>query len=248
MSQPTDDLGMKVMTGEWRYLAMFNYLIDPTVLAPYVPAGTTLDTWHGECLISVVGLRFLSLKVLGVPAPLHRNFPQVNLRFYVKRERGSEVRHGARFIQEFVRLPTMAYTARLVMNEPLTALPMQSSAPERAGQTPGLVAYAWRHHRHWNHIAVRPVGGPLDVPDDSLEQFVIERFWGYTPQRDGGTLEYGVRHPRWRTWRVAEPEFECDVAGLYGPQFVEALSAPPRAVFLAEGSPVAMFMPHRLPT
>ncbi len=246
MSQSNDDPGMKVMTGEWRYLAMFNYRIDPQVLAPYVPAGAALDTWHGECLISVVGLRFLSLAALGVPVPLHRNFPQVNLRFYVRTERDGEVRHGARFLQEFVPLPTMAYTAKLVMNEPLTALPMQSTAPTEGGAVPGRVAYAWQSGTRWNHIAVRPTGSLLPVADDSLEQFVIERFWGYTPQRDGGTLEYGVRHPRWRVWRVAEPEFEVDVAHLYGPEFVEALSAPPRSVFLAEGSPVAIFMPHRI--
>jgi|GEM_PF-4971877 len=33
-------------------------------------------------------------------------------------------------------------------------------------------------------------------------------------------------------------KFEADVATLYGPQFVETLSAPPTSAFIAEGSRV----------
>ena len=47
------------LTASWRYLAMLNFRIDPDVLRPYVPAGTELDTWHGDTLVSVVGFRFL---------------------------------------------------------------------------------------------------------------------------------------------------------------------------------------------
>ncbi|PYP76138.1 MAG: hypothetical protein DMD35_19610, partial [Gemmatimonadetes bacterium] len=30
------------LTGQWRYLAMLNYRIDPALLEPLVPRGTTL--------------------------------------------------------------------------------------------------------------------------------------------------------------------------------------------------------------
>src|SRR5688572_13158966 len=43
-----------------------------------------------------------------------------------------------------------------------------------------------------------------------------EHYWGYSAQRDGGTVEYRVEHPRWRVWQVKEARFDCDVAAIYG--------------------------------
>lgn len=234
------------MTGEWRYLAILNYRIDPSVLRPYVPAGTELDTWNGETLVSVVGFRFLRTRVLGIPVPFHRDFPEVNLRFYVRYAEGGEVRRGVTFVREIVPRPTIAYTARLLYNEPYVALPMQARAPKREGQVPGRVGYAWRAKSGWNHVAVRPVGEPQPLRDGSEEQFITEHYWGYTSQRDGGTTEYQVAHPRWRVWQGSEPELVCDVAALYGPQFVAALSAVPTSAFIAEGSDIAVYMPRRI--
>src|SRR5919199_3954177 len=89
------------LTAEWRYLVMLNYDVPPAVLAPLVPAGTTLDLWRGRALVSVVGFRFLATRVLGVPVPFHRDFDEVNLRFYVRRELpGGEVRRGVTFVRE----------------------------------------------------------------------------------------------------------------------------------------------------
>ncbi len=80
------------LTAEWRYLVMLNYEVDRRALAPLVPAGTALDLWRGHALVSVVGFRFLDTRVLGVPVPLHRDFDEVNLRFYVRSSGAGEVR------------------------------------------------------------------------------------------------------------------------------------------------------------
>src|SRR5262245_39794234 len=88
------------LTAEWRYLAMLNYEVDPAVLTPYVPAGTELDNWSGKTYISLVGFLFLRTKVLGVSVPLHQNFEEVNLRFYVRRSAQGELRRGVVFIKE----------------------------------------------------------------------------------------------------------------------------------------------------
>ncbi len=73
------------LTAEWRHLAMLSYEIDPELLQPLVPRGTDLDTWQGRTYVSVVGFLFLRTRVLGIPVPFHRNFEEVNLRFYVRR-------------------------------------------------------------------------------------------------------------------------------------------------------------------
>ena len=51
----------------------------------YLPNGVELDFWDGKCLISVVGFMFLNTQLLGISVPFHRNFEEVNLRFYVKK-------------------------------------------------------------------------------------------------------------------------------------------------------------------
>ena len=43
------------LTAEWKHLAILNYEIEPSALAPFVPAGTELDLWEGKIFVSVVG-------------------------------------------------------------------------------------------------------------------------------------------------------------------------------------------------
>jgi uncharacterized protein len=234
------------LTAQWRYLAMLNYRIAPSVLAPYVPAGTALDLWRGEALVSVVGFRFLDTRLLGLPVPLHRDFEEVNLRFYVRAVHESEVRRGVTFIRELVPRRLIALVARLTYNEPYLALPMRSVAPAAPTEAPGPVEYAWRNPRQWNRLAVQPSGPPMPLAPDSEAEFVAARHWGYTRQRDGGTVEYEVVHPRWRVWPVERAVLECDVAGLYGAQFVDALAGAPSSAHLADGSAVTVFRPQRL--
>ena len=59
-------------------------------------------------------------------------------------------------------------------------------------------------------------------------------------QRDGSTVEYQVEHPPWRVWRATDPTFQCDVAALYGGEFVSTLCGAPSSCFLAEGSEIVV--------
>jgi hypothetical protein len=83
------------------------------------------------------------------------------------------------------------------------------------------------------------------VPGSEAE-FIAEHYWGYTLQRNGSTVEYQVAHPSWRVWQASAPSFNADVCGLYGAAFEAPLSAPPRSLFVAEGSPVTVYRPTRL--
>ena len=83
------------LTATWQHLAMLNYEVDARLLAPFVPAGTELDRWRAKVFVSLVGFRFLKTKLFGLLSiPLHANFEEVNLRFYVRRQAGSEIRRG----------------------------------------------------------------------------------------------------------------------------------------------------------
>lgn len=231
------------LTAEWRHLAMLNYDVPPTLLRPLVPAGTELDTWGGDTLVSMVGFRFLHTRVLGIPVPGHRNFDEINLRFYVRRRAEDGTwRRGVVFVREFVPRRAIAAVARWAYNEPYTAVPMrhelEMEGAEKGG--PGRAKYSWQLAGRWHHLEVTTRGRPA-VPDPASEAaFITEHYWGYTAQRDGGCREYRVAHPGWRVWEAAGATFDCDVKSVYGADFAEWLSARPRSAFLAEGSAVTV--------
>src|SRR5436189_6055749 len=104
------------LTAEWRHLALLNYAIEPSILAPLVPKGTELDSWHGTTFVSVVGFLFENTRVFGIPIPLHRNFEEVNLRFYVRRKGPEGWRRGVVFIREIVPRGAIANAARAFYN------------------------------------------------------------------------------------------------------------------------------------
>jgi uncharacterized protein YqjF (DUF2071 family) len=230
------------LTAEWRDLVMLNFEIDPVILAPLVPAGVELDTWQDRHFVSIVGFLFRDTRVRGLPIPFHVNFEEVNLRFYVRRHVGGETRRAVVFIKEVVPRWAIAQAARLLYNEPYVALPMDHKIVNGQGRT---ITYRFRQ-RMWNTIMARVEGQPAIPAADSEASFIIEHYWGYTAQRDGGTLEYRVEHPPWRVWLARDAFFTCGVEELYGPAFAAALARPPDSAFVAEGSPVAVYPGARL--
>lgn len=237
------------LTASWRYLAMLNYEVPAPLLHPLVPAGTELDAFGNTTLASMVGFRFLDTRILGFSIPRHRDFDEVNLRFYVRRrDEGGGWRRAVVFVREFVPRFAIAVAARSLYNEPYTAVPMRHELEmEHAlnGQ-PGLAAYAWRLAGRWHRLELRTRGRPA-LPDPSSEAaFITEHYWGYTAQRDGGTKEYRVEHPAWLVWEAEGARFDCDVTSVYGAGFAECLRGPPRSAFLADGSAVTVHTGRRL--
>lgn len=216
---------------------MLNYEIEPDVLAPLVPEGTELDSWNGKTFVSVVGFQFLKTRVFGLSIPFHRDFEELNLRFYVRRKFADGWRRGVVFIKEIVPRAAIAIVARTFYNEPYVALPMEHSM-EFAGGTLKSAEYSWRFCGRRSSVRIETKGTAQPLHDGSEAEFITEHYWGYNRQRDGSTLEYGVEHPRWRVYEAAEAGLDCDIAALYGSRFVDGLKRRPSSAFLAEGSEV----------
>lgn len=235
------------LSAEWRHLLMLNFEVDPAVLTSRIPRGTELDLWNGRALVSMVGFMFLNTRVRGVAIPMHRNFEEINLRFYVVRETAEGVRRGVVFVKEIVPRWAIASVARLLYNENYVAHPTRhETVIPSDSDSDGRVAYEWRSGGRWHRLAATIGGRPAMAPDDSEESFITEHYWGYARQRDGSTVEYAVEHPRWKVWNAASAEFDCDVAALYGPEFAPFLSAEPVSAFVADGSEVVVRQGIRL--
>src|SRR5436305_11002863 len=122
------------LTANWRYLAMLNYVVDPRLIRPLVPPGTEIDYENNQTFVSIVGFLFLETRLLGLPIPLHRNFEEVNLRFYVRKKSADMWRRGVVFIREFVPKRAIATIARVFYGEPYLALPMTHEIEHKDGK------------------------------------------------------------------------------------------------------------------
>lgn len=233
----------RFLTAEWRFLAMLNYESEARLLLPYLPSGTELDFWQGRCYVSIVGFLFLNTRVLGLPIPFHRNFEEINLRFYVRRKAPDGWRRGVVFIKEIVPRQAIATIARVVYNENYVARQMchtlqRDPADQTTLTSNSAVEYGWREGSHWQRLQITTAGSAEPLQKGSEAEFITEHYWGYAAQRDGGCVEYQVEHPSWLVWQANSALFECDASTVYGAQFAPTLNQKPISAFVAAGSPI----------
>ncbi|HZL92666.1 MAG TPA: DUF2071 domain-containing protein, partial [Vicinamibacterales bacterium] len=173
------------LTAQWRCLAIVNFEIDPAVLRPFVPVGTELDCWQGRAFVSVVGFLFVDTRVWGCPIPYHRDFEEVNLRFYVRRRVDEGWRRAVVFVKEIVPRAAIAMSARWLYGENYVALPMRHRVDDGPGTR--TVSYRWWLQQHEHRLEMSASGESRDVVVGSEEEFITEHYWGYVRGKRGTT-------------------------------------------------------------
>ena len=161
---------------------MLNYVVDPRLITPLVPAETEIDFENGETFLSVVGFLFLDTRLLGLPIPLHRDFEEVNLRFYVRRKSADTWRRGVVFIRELVPRRAIALVARTFYGENYVAVPMKHEIEHLDENL--KVEYSWRRGRKWESLKMTATGEAQSIPAGSHAEFITEHYWGYTALRE----------------------------------------------------------------
>lgn len=228
------------LKAQWINLLMLNYEADPELLKPFMPAHTELDLWQGKTLVSMVGFLFNDTKVLGIKWPLHINFEEVNLRFYVRHFDGREWKRGAVFVSEIVPKRMIALIANNLYREHYSAMPMRHSIILSAETT--TYNYEWKYKGSWNKLGGEVSNQFEPIRAGSPEEFIFEHYWGYNIWTDKVTMEYQVEHISWQVAQVSGPVLEADIAGLYGAEFVPYLSVKPYSAFFAKGSDISVRM------
>ncbi|MEZ4961560.1 MAG: DUF2071 domain-containing protein [Saprospiraceae bacterium] len=221
----------------WKNLIMANYAVEPSILLPFLPAHTELDFWNGQCYISLVGFMFLNTRVLGISIPFHRNFEEVNLRFYVRCKDGDEWKRGVVFIKEIVPKWAISLVANTFYGEKYIALPMQNTLEnQRDGSL--SVSYGWEMGGAWDELKVETLPYASELAPGSEEEFITQHYWGYTKLKGDRTSEYQVEHPSWKVYQVKDYYINVSGERLYGKEFGEILKGKPDSVFMAEGSEI----------
>lgn len=229
---------MSFLTAEWRKLAMANYIVDDNILKPYLPAGTELDLWNGNCYLSLVGFLFKETKLLGLRVPFHSNFEEVNLRFYVKYKDGQNWKRGVCFIKEIVPRFALALIANTVYKENYESMPMTHCISETEEKL--KVEYGWRYKKQWQNFAVEAAAVLSEIIEGSETEFITEHYWGYARYTDSKTNEYEVKHPRWEQYKVNSFNISVDFGLNYGSDFKILNGQEPISVMLIEGSEIAV--------
>lgn len=227
------------LTAEWRRLIMANYVIAPELLADYLPAGTELDIYHGQCLVSLIGFHFQNVRLKGLRIPFHTNFEEVNLRFYVRRLLPTgEARRGVVFVREIVPLRAISVVANTLYGERYVVASMKHvwSETNEGIQT----AYHWKSYGHWYGMESTAAKVLIPIKPSTVEDFITEHYWGYAKKRNGHTVEYAVQHPRWQQYPVRSFSTDADFGTLYGERFAALTGRAPDNVLLAEGSEIAV--------
>lgn len=229
----------KFLTGEWRKLIMANYIVEPAILKEYLPAKTELDFWNEKCYVSLVGFMFKNVKVKGIKIPFHVNFPEVNLRFYVRYNENNEWKRGVVFISEIVPKPAIVFVANTIYKEHYSSMPMRYSWKKEMNDL--WVSYQWKKNKKWNTISVKADATATALKQGSEEEFITQHFWGYSAISAKQTGEYHVVHPGWDIYSVSDYNIDCDFGALYGKLFGYLANVKPDSVFMAEGSAISIF-------
>jgi hypothetical protein len=222
------------LTADWLNVLSLTWAVDEARLAPHLPRGAQIDVLEGAPRVSVVAFHFRRTRVRGVPIPLHVNFGEINLRFYVRL-------HGERavvFIREFVSRPAIAIIAKLTYNEPYRTIRMRD---ELLARDDGLVGVRHRFGRGLgNRLEAWADPEPVVPAEDSAAYWLTHHALGVGRSRDGRARSYAVDHPVWALHEVRSLEVDVDFAALYGPQWAYLGDTEPSHVSLAEGSGVSI--------
>nr|WP_250004490.1 DUF2071 domain-containing protein [Actinoplanes sp. M2I2] len=221
----------------WADLAFLHWPVDPALVAPLLPVGTTPDTLDGLTYVGLIGFRMEGVGFLGGPGvPYLGTFAETNVRLYSVDEQG---RRGVVFrsLEAERLIPVIA--ARLSLRLPYMWARMRIT---RAGD---VLTYTSR--RRWpgprtatSELSIR-VGGPVDEPTP-LEQFVTAR-WGLHTSAWGGTRHLANEHPSWPLRRAELLSLSDTLIGAAG---LPQPSDPPVSVLYSPGVAVGFGRTHIL--
>jgi uncharacterized protein len=226
---PPAHIGRTLLTQSWLDLTFVHWAVEPDVVAPLLPAGTTPDVLDGFTYVGLIAFRMHRVGWLGLPGvPYFGSFPETNVRLYSVDEHG---RRGVVFrsLDASRLLPVLI--ARTAFRLPYLWAQM-SVRRER-----DVISYASR--RRWPgprgarcELSAR-IGERVEQPT-ALEHFVTAR-WGLHNDWFGRELYLPNAHPRWPLYRAELLSREDDLVLAAG---LPALADSPISVLYSPGVPV----------
>lgn len=216
---------------------MSNYEVDPAILKPYMPKGLELDFYEGKTYVSLVGFMFKKTSLFGVPIPFFGSFEEINLRFYVQRIEGKKIKKGVVFINETVPFKIVALLANKLYKEHYISIPTKNSIYVKEHKH---IDFKWKMNDKWNSLTVKSDINQYKIEPFSIEEFIFERYFGFTKLSPSRSQEYRIQHPKWNTNKILNYTVDCDFNTMYGESFSHLTNHEPNSIIMAEGSLVSV--------
>ncbi len=228
------------LSARWENLVLITYAVEPGFLDDLLPEGITADTIEGNAFVSLVAFDFLDTRVKGIKFPLHTNFPEINLRYYVRYKE----KRGVMFVREFVPPSFIPLFANLMYNEKYKSVRMKSSISKN-GKILLNHTISFRNRKY--EIYLEALNKPFLPRAGSKEHFFKEHEWGFGTSRNGKPLMYRVEHPYWNIFPVVKFDHNFDFGAIYGKKWEYLNEKAPYNITFAEGSKVRVFGSEKLP-
>lgn len=226
-----------LLVQRWENLTFLHWAVAPSVVAPFLPAGTVPDTLDGVTYVGLIAFRMVGVGFFRGPGvPYFGTFCETNVRVYSVDPLG---RRGVVFLSLDAARLVPVLVARAGLSLPYMWSRMRYS---RVGD---VVRYTNR--RRWpsdaaavSDLSVRivsPVSSPSPVDD-----FLTAR-WALHTRAWGRTLHMPNDHPRWPLHRASLLHLDD---GLLAAAGMPALDRPPDSVLYSPGVPVTFGAPDTL--
>lgn len=225
------------LTMDWEDLLFLHWPVAPARLAAHLPPGLELETFDGQAWLGVVPFRMARTRWrLLPPLPGARDFPELNLRTYVR----AGGKSGVWFFSLDAASRLAVEGARASFGLPYFAARMQATrrgdeliySSERTDRRapPASFAARWRAQE-----------APFEARTRPLERFLTERYCLYA-LRGGRLLRGEIAHAPWRVARAELALERCTMTSLLGLE----LTGPPASALVAEPVRVAAWWPTDL--
>jgi uncharacterized protein YqjF (DUF2071 family)/predicted DCC family thiol-disulfide oxidoreductase YuxK len=175
---------------DWRFLTFMHWRVDIKKLRPHVPEGLEIDTFEGNAYIGLVPFMMKNVRPSWfVSTPGVSNFPEFNIRTYVKKDGIA----GVFFLTlEAKSLVTCNFAPRTY------GLPYRyaSGYVKKIGEQ-----WNWKSSRNKGQFRLagttEVIGQEVQAESGSLEEFLFERYSLYTSHK--GSLRRGyTHHNKWK--------------------------------------------------
>ncbi|NDK30887.1 DUF2071 domain-containing protein [Nesterenkonia sp. Hz 6-5] len=183
-----------ILQQRWSDVAFLHWRVDPSLVAPYMPAGCSPDVIDDSSWVGLIGFQMSKSSFFGSPSiPWLGNFPEVNVRLYSIDEKGQR---GVVFrsLEASHLIPVLVARATFSLRYQWASMKLE--------KRDGEIAYLTRRHGQASaasHFIVRPTrdaAANAKLSTDPIATFLTAR-WGFHESHRGRTIFCRNHHEPW---------------------------------------------------
>jgi uncharacterized protein YqjF (DUF2071 family) len=181
-------------TGVWRYYQEWNdalflhWQVPFEVLRQHVPATLRLDSFEGNCYISLVAFTMQNIRPIGLPAvKFISDFHEINMRTYVE--------HNGKKGVYFLNIEAEKHLSVFIAKN-ISGLPYRRSVMRRSAEK-----YSCVHPSDDFNFEAKFSIGEIIQDKTALDKWLTERYCLYLDQ-DENVFRYDIHHKEWELQQV----------------------------------------------